>query len=129
MAARSILTIHPQRFGAIPRDSRARPLARPQAAVVIRLPERIAAPYAAVLPRGTPRIYVHEGARQALERRLAAASPVPVSLSITDNRHSIISHSWHGGVLRARIHHMFLDAPPAIQTALILSLIHISEPT
>jgi len=119
MAARSVLTIHPQRFGAMPRDARARPLARSQPAVVIRLPDRIAAPYAAVVPRGEPRLYVHEGARQALERRLTAASPVPVSLSITDNRHSIISHSWQAGVLRARVHHMFLDAPPAIQTALV----------
>lgn len=119
MAARSILTLHPHRLGALPRDARAKPLAKPQGAVVIRLPDRLAAPYEALIPRSTPRLYVHEGARQALERRLEAASPVPVSLAITDNRHSIISHSWHGGMLRARVHHMFLDAPIAIQHALV----------
>ncbi len=124
-ARKSVLTLHPQRFGALPRDARARarggePVGpAPATAVVIRLPERMAASYEALIPRSSPRLYVHEGARQALERRLEAASPVPVSLAITDNRHSIISHTRHGGMLRARVHHMFLDAPLAIQHALI----------
>lgn len=117
--SRSVLTLHPHRLGAAPRDARARALARPQGAVVIRLPDRLAAPYDGVFPKSSPRLFVHEGARQALERRLEAASPVPVSLAITDNRNSIISHSWHGGMLRARVHHMFLDAPLAIQRALV----------
>jgi hypothetical protein len=129
-ARKSVLTLHPHRFGAMPRDARARARGGGQgagagaaidsgAAVVIRLPDRMAAPYEALIPRASPRLYVHEGARQALERRLEAASLVPVSLAITDNRHSIISHSWQGGMLRARVHHMFLDAPLAIQHALV----------
>jgi hypothetical protein len=74
---------------------------------------------ALVVPQQSPRLFVHEGARQALERRLTSAFPGPVTLSITDNRQAIISHSTEGGVLRARIHHMFLDAPPSILDALV----------
>ncbi len=74
-------------------------------------------------PQAAPHLFVHEGARQALERRLVAAFPGPVVLSITDNQHSIISHSVEGKVLRARIHHMFLDAPPDVQSALVQYLV------
>jgi hypothetical protein len=79
------------------------------------------------LPTTAPRIFVHEGARQALERRLMAEFPGPVSLSITDNRHSIVSHSWQHGMLRARVHHMFLDAPRSVQSALVRYVAH-SDP-
>jgi len=48
----------------------------------------------------------------------------PVVLSITDNQHSIISHSVEGGVLRARIHHMFLDAPHDVLDALVQYTVH-----
>jgi len=48
-----------------------------------------------------------------------ASFPGLVTLSITDNRHSIISRSVIRGVLRARIHHMFLDAPQLIVDALV----------
>lgn len=118
MSARSVLMIHPQRLGPRP-EARARALTNHGSAVVIRIPDRMAAPYAAMIPKSGPRLYVHEGARQALERRFAAAGAASVRLAITDNRHSMISHSWEGGVLRARVHHMFLDAPPDIQTALV----------
>jgi len=60
--------------------------------------------------------------RQALERRLTAAFPGPVLLSITDNRHSMISHSTERGVLHVRVHHMFLDAPPDVLDMLVLYL-------
>lgn len=94
-------------------------LARPLAsAAAIRVPDRISVPFS--LPTASPQLYVHEGARQALERRLKAAFPGrPVVLSITDNRHSIISHTLKNGVLHARIHHMFLDAPPRVLDALV----------
>lgn len=59
----------------------------------------------------TPQVYVHEGARQQLERRLEIAARQPVVLSITDNRHSMIHAARKDGVLRVRLHHMFLDAP------------------
>ncbi len=91
----------------------------PMGAAAIRIPERVSAQLALVFPSAAPQIFVHEGARQSLERRLMGAFPGSVNLSITDNRHSIISHSCKDGVLRARIHHMFLDAPPRVLTALV----------
>ena len=108
---------------AAPRLARARTddalAPRPMGAAAIRIPERLNAQLALVVPSSHPRIFVHEGARQALERRLTSAFPGPVLLSITDNRHSIVSHSLRGGVLRVRLHHMFLDAPPAVANALV----------
>ena len=73
-------------------------LARPPvSAAAIRIPDRVSA-----------------------ERKLKAASPGRiVILSITDNRHSIISHSMRQGILHARIHHMFLDAPARVVNALV----------
>jgi hypothetical protein len=89
-------------------------------AAAIRIPERLSAQLALVFPSAAPQLFVHEGARQALERKLKAACPGrPVVLSITDNRHSIISHAVKAGVLHARIHHMFLDAPPYVVSALV----------
>jgi hypothetical protein len=108
---------------AAPRLARARSddalAPRPMGAAAIRIPERLNAQLALMVPSSHPRIFVHEGARQALERRLTSAFPGPVLLSITDNRHSIVSHSLRGGVLRVRLHHMFLDAPPAVANALV----------
>jgi len=92
----------------------------PLPAAAIRIPERLSAQLALVFPSAAPQLFVHEGARQSLERRLKAAYPGrPVVLSITDNRHSIISHSLKNNVLHARIHHMFLDAPPRVIDALV----------
>jgi hypothetical protein len=85
-------------------------------ALAIRVPER--APQA-IFPHLSPRIFVHEGARQSLERKLGEGSPRPVLLSITDNRHAMVSHSEEKGVVRARVHHMFLDAPPRVLDALV----------
>ncbi|MGO8992310.1 MAG: hypothetical protein ACLQVI_03205 [Polyangiaceae bacterium] len=119
MAARSAFRlVHAANAGA-PRLARGKPLARPMGAVAIRLPERMSSHLAMVVPQVSPRLFVHEGARQALERKLTSAYPAPVNLSITDNRQSIISHSIEGGVLRVRIHHMFLDAPPSVLDALV----------
>jgi hypothetical protein len=104
--------------------SRAAALARPNvSAAAIRIPERVSAQLGLAFPtllNASPRLFIHEGARQSLERKLKAASPGKVViLSITDNRHSIISHSVRQGVLHARIHHMFLDAPPPVMNALV----------
>jgi hypothetical protein len=117
MARSALKLVHSPR--AVPRVARGKLLARPLGAVAIRLPERMPSHLQLVVPATSPRLFVHEGARQALERKLTAAYPGPVNLSITDNRHAIISLSTEGGVLRARIHHMFLEAPPRIQEALI----------
>jgi hypothetical protein len=83
------------------------------------VPDHVLRPPDLVFPKGGPQIFVHEGARQSLERKLHGAAARPVLLSITDNRHSIVRHSVQQGVLRVRTHHMFLDAPAAVQDALI----------
>jgi len=70
-------------------------------------------------PAGHPQIFVHEGARQALERRLFLAGGRPVMLSVTDNVRQMVSHSQTSGVLQIRLHHMFLDAPAVVQEALV----------
>jgi len=128
MGARTVLTLQPTAWG-MTRDrasygARSKTLARPMGAVAIRMPERMSAQIAHFFPTVSPHVFVHEGARQALERRLMAAYPGPVSLSITDNRHSIVSHCWERGMLRARVHHMFLDAPPSIVNALVRYVTH-----
>src|SRR5438309_10036312 len=99
--------------------ARGRALARMAPSAAIRIPERVSAQLALVIPSGQPQIYVHEGARQSLYRRLSAAFQGAVTLSITDNRHSIVSHGKHGGVLNVRVHHMFLDAPARVLDALV----------
>src|SRR5579884_864002 len=99
--------------------SRAVAMARPQVAAAIRIPERVGAQLRLVFPSSSPRLFVHEWARQALERKLRTAFPGPVILSITDNRHSIITHRAQRGILQARVHHMFLDAPAHVLEALV----------
>jgi hypothetical protein len=59
---------------------------------------------------GASRLFVHEAARQALEKRLEAFCGERVSVSITDNRRTMVSHARRSGALALRIHHMFLEA-------------------
>ncbi len=99
--------------------SRASALARTHVAAAIRIPERVGGQLRLVFPSGSPRLFVHEGARQSLERKLRAAFVGPVVLSITDNRHSIITHRVQRGTLYVRVHHMFLDAPLPVVDALV----------
>jgi hypothetical protein len=94
-------------------------MARGQVAAAIRIPARAGAQLRLVFPSASPRLFVHEGARQALERKLRAAFAGPVILSITDNRHSIITHRVKRATLHARVHHMFLDAPAVVIDALV----------
>jgi hypothetical protein len=93
--------------------------ARSQGAAAIRIPERVGAQLRLVFPTSSPRLFVHEGARQSLERKLRAAFAGPTILSITDNRHSIITHRVQRGTLHVRVHHMFLDAVPGVVDALV----------
>lgn len=97
----------------------ARALAPRLSTAAVRVPDPRHTQLAITFPSGHPQIYVHEGARQAFERRLSQAHHRPVFLSVTDNRRQMIHLSERGGVLTARIHHMFLDAPPAVQEALV----------
>jgi hypothetical protein len=66
-----------------------------------------------------PQIFVHEGARQALERRMEMAFGGPVQLAVTDNRHRMVTHTSSKGRLRVRIHMMFLGAPERVVEALV----------
>jgi hypothetical protein len=119
MGGRSVLPLFYASRGSAARMRGKALSAAPYAAAAIRIPERVSAQLALVFPTASPQLFVHEGARQSLERRLMAAYPGQVALSITDNRHAIISHRCKDGILRARIHHMFLDAPPNVVEALV----------
>jgi hypothetical protein len=68
---------------------------------------------------GGPRIFVHEGARQALERRLELALARPVKLLVTDNLRRMLSQTRARGTLRVRVHMMFLGAEERVRQALV----------
>lgn len=55
---------------------------------------------------------------QALAFRLSADLSVPVRLSVTDNRSTMVSFRRLHSSLRLRLHHMFLDAPDEVIRAL-----------
>jgi hypothetical protein len=71
------------------------------------------------LPGSGPQIFIHEGARQMLERRLELAAAGPVQLAVTDNRRRMVTQTRIRGTLRVRLHMMFLDAPERIKEALV----------
>jgi hypothetical protein len=66
----------------------------------------------------TAHLFVHEGARQQLEKSLRRVLGQRIILAITDNRRTMITASPVGGALDVRVHHMFLDADPFTQAAL-----------
>ncbi|HEV8548989.1 MAG TPA: hypothetical protein VGQ57_08175 [Polyangiaceae bacterium] len=68
---------------------------------------------------GQSRIFIHEGARQALERRLELAFGGPVQLAVTDNLRRMVSHARVRGTRRVRVHMMFLGAPERVRLALV----------
>ena len=59
----------------------------------VRVPDQRHTPVELRFPPGHPQIFVHEGARQALERRLSLANGGPVILSVTDNVRQMVSHT------------------------------------
>lgn len=63
-------------------------------------------------------LFVHEGARQQLEKSLRRVLRGRIILAITDNRRTMITARSDGGALEVRVHHMFLDADPFTQHAL-----------
>lgn len=101
------------------RVSRGKALAPRISPAAVRVPDPRHSLLPVIFPAGHPQIFVHEGARKALERKLSIAHQKPVILSVTDNVRAMISRSNKGGVLHAHIHHMFLDAPPEVQDALV----------
>ena len=66
-----------------------------------------------------PQIFIHEGARQALERRLELAFGGPVQLGVTDNRRRMVTQTRSRGRLRVRLHMMFLGASERVKNALV----------
>jgi predicted metal-dependent hydrolase len=82
---------------------------------------RVSDPRLGALPvvASGPQILVHEGARQAIERRLGAAFEGAVRLAVTDNRRRMITHLRLRGTLRVRIHLMFLGAPEQVVDSLV----------
>jgi hypothetical protein len=66
-----------------------------------------------------PQIFIHEGARQTLERRLELAFQAPVQLAVTDNLRRMVSHTRVRGTRRVRVHMMFLGAPERVRQALV----------
>ena len=59
-------------------------------------------------------IAVHKAA--SLAQHLARDLGMPVRLSVTDNRSTMVSFRRAPSALRLRLHHMFLDAPvPVVQ--------------
>jgi hypothetical protein len=87
------------------------------AAVRIPAPTRIS--WQPEIPGGGPQIFIHEGARQALERRMGLAAAGSVQLAVTDNVRRMVTHTQLKGTLRVRIHMMFLDAPERVKEALV----------
>ncbi len=65
-----------------------------------------------------PHLFVHEGARQQLERAVRKTLGRRIELAITDNRRTMISTREMHGTLLVRVHHMFLDADLFTQQAL-----------
>jgi len=66
----------------------------------------------------TPHLFVHEGARQQLEKSLRRVLGQRILLAITDNRRTMITARPLSGALEVRVHHMFLDADLFTQVAL-----------
>jgi hypothetical protein len=87
------------------------------AAMRIPDPRQIAVPFQ--FKHVGPSIFVHEGARQALERRLELAFQGPVQLAVTDNLRRMVSRTRTRGTLRVRVHMMFLGAPERVRVALV----------
>lgn len=93
------------------------------ATAAVRIPDAQAQVPLYFLPSG-PQIFIHEGARQRLERRLEAAFGGPVQLGVTDNRRRMVTQTRARGRLRVRVNMMFLGAEPRILDALVAYVVH-----
>jgi hypothetical protein len=71
-----------------------------------------------------PQIFIHEGARQALERRLELAFGGPVQLGVTDNLRRMVTQTRSRSRLRVRLHMMFLGAEERVKSALVAYVVH-----
>src|SRR6185503_10078025 len=100
------------------RGRRGRVLAPRMAPAAVRIPGQPSGELGLEFPGG-PRIFVHEGARQALERRLELSLARPVQLAVTDNLRQMVSQTSSRGTLRVRVHMMFLGAHERVRQALV----------
>lgn len=119
MAGQILFPLFQSRSGSRVRGKRVSTLAPRMAPSALRVPHPSQAQIPLIFTANFPQVFVHEGTRQAMERRLEGAVKKPVSLHINDNIHSVITLRERGGQLRVGLHHMFLDAPANIQDALI----------
>jgi hypothetical protein len=121
MNATPVLQWLPLPLGRVGRLRRAirTPLSPRMATAAVRIPDPRFTQLALAFSSGGPQIFIHEGARQALERRFALVCRGPVQLSVTDNRRRMVSFTRHQGTLRLRLHMMFLGAPERVLDALV----------
>lgn len=108
------------------RRGRAKPLTHAPrlAPAAVRLPDWRALQLPLQFATRVPQIFVHEGARQSLERRIENALGQPVRLAVTDNLHRMVSCGKERGIPRVRVHMMFLDAPERVLEALVQFVAH-----
>ena len=89
---------------------------------------RVPHPKLATLPipfaKKRPQVFIHEGVRQALERRIEAALGGAAALHVNDNVRSVVTVRRRHGQLKVGIHHMFLDASPLVLGALVRYVVH-----
>lgn len=91
-----------------------------------RLPAKYASSAAIRLSESTTapaKLFVHEGARESLVRKLKRAFNGVVVLTVVDNRKNLVLHEKKGGVLHVRLHHMFLSAPPSVLDNLVAYIV------
>jgi hypothetical protein len=93
-------------------------LAPRMAPAAVRIPDPRMAQLPLLFTPIGPQIFVHEGARQALERRFENMLGGPVQLAVTDNRRNMVSQSRGRGTLKVRVHMMFLGASERVLDAL-----------
>lgn len=110
----------PRSSALLRRGSGGSPLRAPRmATAAVRIPLPSFDQISLDLPGSGPQIFVHEGARQMLERRLELALGGPVKLAVTDNRRRMVTQTRSRGALQVRLHMMFLDAPERVKEALV----------
>ncbi len=93
------------------------------ATAAVRIPQQSISLPIKGLAKG-PQIFIHEGARQALERRLQLAFGGPVQLGVTDNLRRMVTQTKSLGQLRVRLHMMFLGADERVKSALVAYVVH-----
>lgn len=124
MAGPLSLALFSSPLATAPRAKRVTDLAPRMAPAAVRVPLPVHSALPLVFPRIRPQVFVHEGARQALERRFSQAFGGPVSLGVNDNIRSVVTIKKSAGHLRVSLHHMFLDASAAMKDALVRYAVH-----